>query len=100
MACRKGALNYKNEVLIKVIGDILPNGEYGWQAVAIAYRSASKEDALCDTNDLKKHWIKNLCNNMKKPTGRMGENNDRIHRCMAIEKNYEKNSFGDDGLFL
>ncbi len=36
MARRKGSVNYKNEVLIKVIGEILPNGEYGWQAVAIA----------------------------------------------------------------
>ena len=76
MARRKGSVNYKNEVLIKVIGKILPNGEYGWQAVAIAYQSKAKEEALRDSDDLKKHWIRNLCNNMKKLTGQMGEKGD------------------------
>jgi hypothetical protein len=54
MAHRKRSVNYKNEVLIKVIGKILPNGEYGWQAVAIAYQSKAKEEALRDSNNLKK----------------------------------------------
>jgi hypothetical protein len=35
MGRRKGAVNYKNNVLIKIVGEILPNGEYGWQAVAL-----------------------------------------------------------------
>ena len=90
MARKKGAVNYKNEVLIKIVGEILPNGEYGWQAVANAYqeetKEETKEETTRDTSYLKKHWIKNLCNNMRKPTGRMGENNDRIHWCMAIDK--------------
>ena len=90
MGRRKGAVNYKNEVLIKIVGELLPNGEYGWQAVAIAYQDATKEETSRDTTDLKKHWIKNLCNNMKKPTGRTGENDDRVHRCMAIEKKIMK----------
>jgi hypothetical protein len=59
MARRKGAVNYKNGVLIKIVGKILPNGEYGWQAVAIAYQDAKKEETTRDTTDLKKHWIKN-----------------------------------------
>jgi hypothetical protein len=75
MARRKGSVDYKNEVLIKIIGKILPNGEYGWQAVAIAYQSQAKKEALRNSNDLKKHWIRNLCNNMKKPTGRTVESN-------------------------
>jgi hypothetical protein len=32
------AFKYKNEVLIKIIAEVLPNGEYGWQAVAFAYQ--------------------------------------------------------------
>ena len=83
---RKDAVNYKNDVLIRVIGEILPNGEYGWQAVALAYQEETKEETARDTTDLKKHWIQKLCNNMKKPTGRTGENNDCIHRCILIEK--------------
>ena len=86
MPRRKGSVNYKNDVLIQIVSEILPNGEYGWNAVATAYQNISKEEVLRDTNDIKKHWIKNLCNNMKKPTGATGENGDRVNRCMKIEK--------------
>jgi hypothetical protein len=82
----KQIIDYKNEVLIKVIGEILPNDEYGWQVVAIAYQSKAKEEALHDSDNLKKHWIRNLCNNMKKLTGWTGEKGDWIHRCIAIKK--------------
>jgi hypothetical protein len=86
MAHRKGSVNYKNKVLIKLISKILPNCEYGWQAVAMAYQEKTKEEALHDCSDVKKHLIKNLCNNMKKPTGMTGEDGNWINRCMAIEK--------------
>ena len=79
-------MNYKNNLLISIIEELLPNGELGWQAVAAEYQKASKEDCERDSTDVKKHWIKNLCNGMKKPTGSTGENNDRVHRCIAIEK--------------
>ena len=82
----KGAVNYKNEMLINIISEILPNGEYGWQAVSFAYHEQSKEDQARNTDDLKRHWIKTLCNGMKKPTGKPGGPKDRIHRCISIEK--------------
>jgi hypothetical protein len=85
MAHRNGSVNYKNKVLTQLIGEILPNGEYGWQAIAMACQEKTKEEALRDCMDGNKHWIKNLCNNMKKPTGRMGEDGDWIIRCIAIE---------------
>jgi hypothetical protein len=69
MVHKKGAVNYKNKVHIKIVGEILPNCEYSWQAVANAYQEENKEETIHYTTDLKKHWIKNLCNNMKKPTG-------------------------------
>jgi hypothetical protein len=56
---RKGAVNYKNDVLIRVIGEILPNGEYGWQAVALAYQEETKEETARDTTDLKSIGFKN-----------------------------------------
>jgi len=86
MPRRKGSVNYKNEALIKIIEGIMPNGEYGWDAVATAYQKVSNEEASRDTADLKKHWMRNLCNNMKKPTGGTGERGDRINRCIAIER--------------
>ena len=82
----KGAVNYKNEMLINIISEILPNGEYGWQAVSFAYHEQSKEDQARNTDDLKRHWVKNLCNGMKKPTGGTGEKGERIHKCIVIER--------------
>jgi hypothetical protein len=81
-----GAKNYKNNLLIPIVAEILPNGEYGWSAVALAYQEQAREDEPRNTDDLKRHWVKNLCQNMKKPTGRPGENSDRTHRCIAIER--------------
>jgi hypothetical protein len=68
---RKGAKNYKNEVLIRCVRDILPNGKYGWQAVTLAHQEATQEDEVRNNDDLKKHWIK-ICamDGMQKPTGR------------------------------
>jgi hypothetical protein len=79
MACTKGSVNYKNKVLIKIINKLLPNGEVAWEAVCTAYFNQSKEEALRNTTNVRKHWIKNLCNNMQKPTGRTGDNGDLIH---------------------
>jgi hypothetical protein len=86
MPRKKGSVNYKNELLINIVADILPYGEYGWQTIALAYQEQLKEEVLHDSTDMKKHWIKVLCNGMKMPTGWTGEPGDRIHRCMAIEK--------------
>jgi hypothetical protein len=38
MTCKKGSLNYKNNLLISIIEEILTNGELGWEAVAITYQ--------------------------------------------------------------
>jgi hypothetical protein len=81
-----GTRNYKNDVLISIILEIFPNGEYGWEAVAIASQEQSREECKHDTNDLKRHWIRNLCKGMKKPTGRPGAANDRFLRCIAIKQ--------------
>ncbi len=52
MAHRKCSVHYKDEVLVKIVSDILPNGEYGWQAVALAYLNEMKEKDVHDTNDI------------------------------------------------
>jgi hypothetical protein len=44
MLQRKGSVNYKNDLLIDIVANILPSGEYGWQTVAIAYQEQSKEN--------------------------------------------------------
>jgi hypothetical protein len=55
MPRKKGSVNYKNELLIDIVEDVLPNGEYGWQTIALAYQEQSKEEILCDSADMKKH---------------------------------------------
>jgi len=82
----RGAKNYKNELLIPIVAEILPNGEYGWQAVAMAYQEQSREENQRDTDDLKRHWTKNLCNGFKKPTGKPDKKSGQILRCIAIER--------------
>ena len=82
----RGAKKYKNEVLINIIAGILPNGQYGWDQVAAAYMASAKEDIIRDTDDLKKHWVRVLCNGMKKPTGGTVQKGERIHKCIAIER--------------
>ena len=83
-----GAVNYKNDLLINIISEILPNGDYEWQDVSFAYPEQSKEELPRNTDDLKRHWIKTICNKMKKkPMGKPGGGvNDRIYRCISIEK--------------
>jgi hypothetical protein len=71
-------MSYKNNVPINIVEEILPNGELGWEAVAIAYQGKSNAEMQQDATDVKKHWMKKVCNSMKKPMGWMGENGDRI----------------------
>ncbi len=46
--------------------------ELAWQAVAIVYQEALNKEKLRELDDIKRHWVKNLCNGMKKPTGSRG----------------------------
>jgi len=52
MPCTKGAINYKN-----IISEILPNGEYGWQAVSVSfpYHEQPKEEQPSNTDNMKRH---------------------------------------------
>jgi hypothetical protein len=86
MLRKKGTVNYKNNVLVNIVEEILPNGELDWEAVAIPYQAKSNEETQQDTTNVKKHWMKILCNSMKKSMGWMGENGGRIGWCIVIKK--------------
>jgi hypothetical protein len=90
MPRKKGSVNYKNNLLVKIIEEILPSSELGWEAVVIAYQGRSNEEAKQDTTNIKKHWMKNLCNGMKKVTVWTGENVNRICWCISIKKKIMK----------
>jgi hypothetical protein len=78
MPCHVGAKNYKNDILIPIVAETLPNGAYDWEAMVLVYQDQTKEPTRHDTNDLKWHWICNLCQCIKKPVGKPAENNDRV----------------------
>jgi len=81
---RSGTPNYKNDILIAIIEELLPNGNLQWQTVAERYMLLSGELQLRSVDDLKKHWHFKLCNKLNKPTGRTGENGDRVLKCIRI----------------
>jgi len=78
--------NYKNDILIEVVEMFLPLGLEEWRAVANAYQRESMETVLRRGEDLRDNWNRKLCNRMQKPTGKPGVNNDRIFRCIEIER--------------
>ncbi len=84
---RQGIPNYNNKIIIPIIKEILPNGSETWHLVAVAYKEQSGEKNLQSEDDLKCIWIRKLCNNMMKPTGRSGvDTNDRTNRCIEIQR--------------
>jgi hypothetical protein len=53
----KGTTNYKVDMLILVVEELLPNGAQGWQEAAALYQHHSGELNLRDNDDMKWHWI-------------------------------------------
>jgi hypothetical protein len=51
MLRKKGTVNYKNDVLINIVEEILLNGELGWEAIAIAYQ-AKQMRRVCETGPM------------------------------------------------
>ena len=82
---KAGAPNYQNNILIRIISNVKPNGALLWQLVADMYHKESGETEPRNPDNLKKHWNINLCNKGCKPTGRSGTINDRILHCIRIQ---------------
>jgi len=81
-----GAVNYQNNVLIAIVERLLPQGLEGWREVALEYQRESNEGVLRRGEDVRDNWVKKLCKNMKKPTGKPGDLRDRHFRCLGIER--------------
>ena len=73
-----GVPNYRNDILIEVVEQYLPQGLEAWRAAALAYQRESMETVLLWGEDLQDNWNKKLCNRMQKPTGKPSVNTDRI----------------------
>jgi hypothetical protein len=81
-----GVLNYCNDILIDIVEQQLPHGAEAWRNIALLYQNVSNERDLCRGEDIRDDWVRKLCNNFKKPTGRPGDNLDQIFRCLKIER--------------
>ena len=81
-----GVRNYQNNVLIDIVERLLPQGLEGWREVAFEYQRESNEPVLRRGEDVRDNWVKKLCKNMKKPTGKPGDLRDRHFRCLGIER--------------
>jgi hypothetical protein len=77
--------NYRNEVLINIVKQQLPQGLEALRNVACLYQNAFNENELRRGEDICDNWVRKLCNNFKKPTGKPGNLIDRIYCCLAIE---------------
>jgi hypothetical protein len=106
----KGRANYKVDVLILVVEELLSNGTQGWQEAATLYQHRSGELILSNYDDLKRHWVEKCCNKFRKPTGIPGDpKRDMILRCQRIQQRIHAKtsstivgvvSGGDDGLLM
>ena len=61
----RGVPNYKKDVLMNIIADILPTGALAWQRVDERYRISSSENIDRDPADIKRFFIQKLRNNNK-----------------------------------
>ncbi len=54
------------------------------------YQNASNERDLRRGEGICDNWVRKLCNNIKKPTGKPGNNSDQIFRCLKIERHIQR----------
>ena len=81
----QGAKNYKKEVLLEVVKEVLPTGAFSWEQVCALYKERAKEEELRDKDDVKRHWNEKMCNKFMKPTGSAGGARDFILRCQKVQ---------------
>jgi hypothetical protein len=78
MTRHSGKVNYNINMLIDVVEDKLPQGALGWQEVAVVYQLWTQETVLRDHDDIKRYWRETLCHRYQKPTGKPGDQHDRM----------------------
>jgi hypothetical protein len=56
----------------------------------LLYQNALNKRDLRRGEDIRDNWVRKLCNNFKKPTGRPGNNLDQIYHCLEIERQIQR----------
>jgi hypothetical protein len=65
MNSRAGKPNYKDQILLDVISEIIPVSSEHWIEVGNKYKELSGEVILRDVVQLKKHFTSKMCNGFK-----------------------------------
>ena len=86
-----GTPNYRNDVLINIVEQQLPQGLEAWRNVACLYQNASKENELRRGEDIRDNWVRKLC--------KSGDLTDRIYRCLAIERWIQRRASAARGVY-
>jgi hypothetical protein len=94
-----GVPNYKKDILLNIIENILPSSSDDWMQVAIRYQDASGEVKLRDPYEIKRQFTQKLCNKGLKPTGNSGEKSRILKAQRIYQKIFDKNesfNLGDE----
>ena len=94
---RKGKPNYKSSILLKVVRSILPASKLGWEEVAEDYKLSTKEEDLRGYEDVKRHFIKKMCDSNKKVTGSSAPHTAVLAAQKVYQEILEKEGGGDYG---
>ncbi len=85
-----GVPNYCNDLIIDIVKQLLPQGIEAWRNVALLYQNTSNKRDLCRRGGIHDNWVRKLCNNFKKPTGKPGDNLGQIFCCLEIEHRIQR----------
>ena len=94
---RKGKPNYKSSTLLKVIRSVLPASKAEWEEVANDYRIAANEEDERGYEDVKRHFIKKMCDSNKKVTGSSAPAAAVLSAQTVYQQILEKEGGGDYG---
>ncbi len=84
---RKGGVtNYKKDIFLNCVNDLLPVGAENWKLVAERYKTSSGEKFVRDHVDIKRYFTTKCFNGNKKPTGQSGPSPD-VKRSQEIYRN-------------
>ena len=98
---KPGAKKYKEDLLMRIIGNLLPSGMDEWTAVADQYVLAAQESLERDPVHIKRHFTQKMCDGFKKPTGSSvkSKNIEKAQKIYSeiMEKNNAEVFGADDG---
>eukprot|EP01036_Dinobryon_divergens_P035998 gene35998-46769_t len=92
-----GVPNYKANILLNIIEDVMPIGAAMWQTVTARYHVASREPNLRDWNDVKRKFFELHKCGKAQPTGTKTVNATQARALSIYRSILKKDSFASIG---